>query len=277
MTAGPAMLPPEPPKSLSSDPLPLVAGLWRIGGGSWNNRTFPLSAESDANVYLLENSGSRVLIDCGTKNGLASVRANLAHLDADCRSVDDLLLTHSHWDHAEAAAKWQADSVGLRTHLNSVGDAFLRRGDHRLVGYQLNPPPPAFEVFRVDHTVGDDETFELGRFRASAHHMPGHTPDSTLFTVHLDGVTVGFCGDIVFQLRPNGRPVLGQLCSLWMSNLDQYVESLRRMLAIPIDLLLPGHGGPVHGAVAIRQAVAATLELAVELAEDERIRDNVGV
>jgi glyoxylase-like metal-dependent hydrolase (beta-lactamase superfamily II) len=263
--------------SLSTDPLLLRAGIWRIGGGSWNGRTFPLSAESDANVYLLEQAGSTVLIDCGTRNGLSSVRANLARLVGDCRSVDHLLLTHSHWDHAEAAASWQAESVRLRTHLNSVGAAFLRRGDHRLVGYQLNPPPPDFEIFRVDHAVGDDETFELGGVTALAHHLPGHTPDSTLFTIRLDGLTVAFCGDIVFQPQSNGRPVLGQLCSLWMSNLDQYVESLRRMLEIPIDLLLPGHGGPVHGADAIRHTVTATLTLAVELAEDERIRDNVGV
>jgi glyoxylase-like metal-dependent hydrolase (beta-lactamase superfamily II) len=263
--------------SLSTDPLLLAAGIWRIGGGSWNGRTFPLSPESDANVYLLEHSGSKVLIDCGTRRGLSSVRAKLARLGGDCRSVDHLLLTHSHWDHAEAAASWQAESLRLRTHLNSVGDAFLRRGDHRLIGYQLNPPPLDFEVFRVDHAVGDDETFELGGITASAHHLPGHTPDSTLFTVRLGGITAGFCGDIVFQPRRNGSPVLGQLCSLWMSNLDQYVDSLRKMLEIPIDLLLPGHGGPVLGAVAIRQAVTATLELAGELAKDERIRDNVGV
>jgi hydroxyacylglutathione hydrolase len=285
MTARPALWAPEPHGTTSEiaalsparHPQPLVAGLWRIGGGSWNGRTLPLSAEADANVYLLENGGSLTLIDCGTLQGLPSVHANLARLGVDGRRVDDLLLTHSHWDHAEAAATWQAESAGLRTHLNNVGDAFLRRGDHRLVGYQLNPPPHGFDVFRVDHAIGDNETFQLGSMKTNAHHLPGHTPDSTLYTFRLDGHTVGFCGDILFQPRPDSGPVLGQLCSLWMSNLDHYVESLRRMLKIQIDLLLPGHGEPVRGAGAIRHAVTATLELAAELAQDDRVRENVGI
>lgn len=263
--------------SASSDPQLLAAGVWRVGGGSWNGRTLSLSAEEDANVYLLEDSRSLVLVDCGTRAGRPLVHANLSRLGVDPRRVADLLLTHSHWDHAEATATWQTELDGIRTHLSSVGGAFLSRGDHRLVGYQLNPPPHAFAVFHIDHAVRDNETFDLGSMRAKAHHLPGHTPDSTLYTIDLDDLTVGFCGDIVFQPRPGSGPILGQLCSLWLSNLDDYVASLRRMLEIRIDLLLPGHGEPVRGEALVRDAVGETLALAVDLAHDDRIRENVGI
>jgi glyoxylase-like metal-dependent hydrolase (beta-lactamase superfamily II) len=261
----------------TAEPQRLIAGLWRVGGGSWNGRTLPLSAEPDGNVYLLENSGSPVLVDCGTQEGHASVRANLERTGVDGRNVHDLILTHSHWDHTEAAAAWQRGSLGLRTHLNSVGEAHLRCGDHRLVGYQVNPPPHSFEVFRVDHAVKDGERFDLGPLRVDAHHLPGHTPDSTLYTVRLDGITAGFCGDVVFKPRTSRGPILGQLCSLWLSNLDDYVSSLRRMLELRVDLLLPGHGDPVSGAEAVRTSVAETLELALALARDEQTRENVGI
>jgi glyoxylase-like metal-dependent hydrolase (beta-lactamase superfamily II) len=259
------------------EPQLLMTGLWRIGGGSWNGRTIPLSAEADANVYLLQDSDSRVLVDCGTRAGLSSLRVNLGHVGVDGRTVHDLVLTHSHWDHTEAAAEWQTEAGDLCTHLNRVGDSFLRGRDHRLIGYQLNPPPYSFDAFRVDHAVGDTETFQLGSMQATAYHLPGHTPDSTLYTVAIDGHTVGFCGDIVFRPRPDGGPVLGQLCSLWMSNLDDYVASLRRLRELQIDVLLPGHGDPVNGAGVVQRAITDTLELAAELAQDERVRENLGV
>lgn len=255
----------------------LVAGVWRIGGGSWNARTVALSAEADSNVYLVTTPGSTVLVDCGTRDGAPMIRRNLERIGLDHRTLGDLLLTHSHWDHTAGAADWQAEANGLRTHLNSVGSAFLGRGDHRLVGYQIDPPPHRFEAFRVDDAVADNETFRVGAVRATAHHLPGHTPDSTLYTVRHEGLTLGFCGDIAFRPRTDGRSVLGQLCSLWLSDLDHYVSSLRRMLEIRMDVLLPGHGEPVLGVEHVRRAIELTLELATELAHDERVRENLGI
>jgi glyoxylase-like metal-dependent hydrolase (beta-lactamase superfamily II) len=92
-----------------------------------------------------------------------------------------------------------------------------------------------------------------------------------------DGITAGFCGDIVFRPREHEGPLLGQLCALWLSNLDHYVESLRRLLDIHLDLLLPGHGDPVRGREQIRAATEQTLELALTLAADKQLRENLGV
>jgi glyoxylase-like metal-dependent hydrolase (beta-lactamase superfamily II) len=262
---------------MTETPRPIAPGVWRVGGGSWNARIEAISAEADGNVYLLVDEETHVLVDCGTRAGLAMIRANLSFLGVDAGKIGDLLLTHSHWDHTGAAARWQADGSALRTHLNSVGRAFLDRGDHRLVGYQIIAPPHIFDAFRVDHGVDDEETFQLGDLAVTAHHLPGHTPDSTLYTVRTDGITLGFCGDIVFRPRPDAGPVLGQLCSLWLSNLDDYVESFSRMLDIPIDLLLPGHGEAVHGQDHVRSAIEQALELADELARNRRARENVGV
>jgi glyoxylase-like metal-dependent hydrolase (beta-lactamase superfamily II) len=263
-------------RSLTDGAQRLVEGLWRIGGGSWNERTDALSAEADGNVYLLTTGASHVLIDCGTRTGFPAIRANLERLGFDGSQIRDLLLTHSHWDHSEAAAQWQAEN-DVRTHLNSVGRAFLDRGDHRLLGYQIGPPPHDFDVFDVDHGVDDGETFQLGAIVATAYHLPGHTPDSTLITAEHGGMTFGFCGDIVFHPRQEDGPILGQLCSLWLSNLDHYIDSLQRMLELDIDLLLPGHGNPVCGKRETRLATEQTLRLAEVLAHDRRLRENVGI
>jgi glyoxylase-like metal-dependent hydrolase (beta-lactamase superfamily II) len=228
-------------------------------------------------VYALRLPDARVLVDCGTVAGLPLIRANLSRIGFGLPELTDLLLTHSHWDHAESAAVLQADVPGARMHLNSVGSAYLDRGDYRLVGHQIAPPPYAFRRFRVDHDVLDDEAFAIGTTIAKGHHLPGHTPDSTLYTLeHARGV-IGFCGDVVFEPRPDRGPLLGQLCTLWLSDLDDYTRSLERMLEIDLDLLLPGHGNPIRGRSRVRSAVEQTLNLAGELARDPRLRENLGV
>jgi len=261
----------------SAFPAEIASGVWRVGGGSWNGYVAPLSAEADANAYFLELDGAGVLVDCGTDRGYDAIETNLRDICSDSTRLTDLVLTHSHWDHCGAAARWQARVPSLRTHLNAVGHAFVARGDHRLTGYQLLEPPHDFKPFRVDHAVADTESFDLGRTRLTAYHLPGHTPDSTLYTIRRDGLTIGACGDVVFAPRPDRGPVLGQLCTLWLSDLDAYVDSLQRMAAWPVDLLLPGHGPPVRGRDRVEDAVEAALSLAQALADDPCVRENVGV
>jgi glyoxylase-like metal-dependent hydrolase (beta-lactamase superfamily II) len=70
--------------------------------------------------------------------------------------------------------------------------------------------------------------------------------------------------------------VLGQLCSLWLSNLDDYA-SLSRLERLDLDRLLPGHGTPIAGRAHVRAAVQATRALAEALAADPRVRANLGV
>jgi hydroxyacylglutathione hydrolase len=255
----------------------IVPGVWRVGGGSWRGAVPALSPEQDANVYLLALDGAVALVDCGTRGGRDEVTRNLRSLGVEPDSLSDLLLTHSHWDHTDAAAAWQAVLPALHTHLNRVGASFLARADHRLVGYQLQQPAFAFEPFSVDHEVADGETFELGGAGVTARFVPGHTPDSTLYTLELEGRVIGISGDVMFAPRLGRETVLGQLCTLWLSNLDEYVESLRRVAEVPIDVLLPGHGDVVVGRRHVAAAHRVTLELAESLAADRRIRANVGI
>jgi metallo-beta-lactamase class B len=264
---------PRPPL----EPVAILSSVWRVGGGSWSGTVPPLSAEADGNVYLLELDGAGVLVDCGTRAGFRAIRDNLRSIGRAPETVTDVLLSHSHWDHTDGAAAWQGQDRSPTIHLNSVGAIFLARGDHRLVGHQLRPLPHGFEPFRVDHRVRDGEQFALGSAAVEAYFLPGHTPDSTLYTFELESQVIGVCGDIAFGPTADNGVVLGQLCTLWLSNLDHYVESLRRLAGIPLDVLLPGHGDVVIGRTAVAGAVGAALELAASLAADVRIRENLGV
>jgi hypothetical protein len=44
-------------------PEQISTGLWRVGGESWNGTVNAVSAEGDANVYLLRGVGAHAVID----------------------------------------------------------------------------------------------------------------------------------------------------------------------------------------------------------------------
>ena len=107
--------------------------------------------------------------------------------------------------------------------------------------------------------------------------LPGHTPDSTAYVLEHEGLRVGVTGDVAFGPKRGGLRSLGFLCALWLSNLGDYVASLRRLEAIELDLLVPGHGAPVRGREAVREAVGTARATAEGYAADASLVDNFSV
>ncbi len=235
----------------------ILPGLWRVGGASWDVGAACLSVKGDSNVYLLATKGQAALIDCATEAGMAAIETNIRETGVEPEAVTDLILTHSHCDHSAATAKW-LERYSLRTHLNAIGADWAQRGDWRLFGYP--GPIREFELFRIDHTIEDGVEFSAAGRTFQPHFMPGHTPDSTLLVTEIEGRRVGFCGDVCFGPDQDGKlGKIGWLCVKWESNLADYRESLGKMLAMELDMLLPGHGFILDGADSVRDAISASL------------------
>jgi len=245
----------------------LTPSLWRVGGGAWDGSAAAVTPDG-ANVYLIKLSETAVLIDCGYVKYKTQIEANIRETGVRPESLSDLILTHSHWDHSEAASAWRED-YGLRLHANALGAERLRCGDLRLTGAPRQGPDFAFPTYAVDDPVADGQEVEIGGTKFIARWLPGHTPDSTLITAEIDGKRVGFCGDITFSRNAAGKlGTVGWLCMLWQSSLRQYKDSLEQMSRMTFDLLLPGHGNPVVGAEGAQQAVAASLATIEHLLAD---------
>ncbi len=238
----------------------ITPGVWRVGGGSWRcDDLAALSAAGDCNVYLLKLGNANILVDVATASSGTVIESNIRECGAEPADLSALILTHSHYDHTQGAHRWQ-QACGAPTYFNSVGAAFLERGDLRLVGHQSLPPGYAFKPFRVDHACEDGQRFQIGGAQVTCLHMGGHTPDSTLFVVEYDGLRVGFCGDVTFSPPPGSAGEIGWLCLLWLSDLWLYQKSLERLLDVDLDILLPGHGHPLVGKPSIARAVGLSLE-----------------
>lgn len=85
----------------------------------------------------------------------------------------------------------------------------------------------------VQRPLADDEVVEVGGLHLRALHTPGHTPEHHCYL--LEEARTIFCGDL---MAGSGTVIVGG----GEGELAQYLDSLRRLLGLAPDRILPGHG-----------------------------------
>jgi glyoxylase-like metal-dependent hydrolase (beta-lactamase superfamily II) len=176
------------------------------------NNTYLIADDADAGT-----SGHATLIDAGVGGDahLGAVSRRLAERRA---RLTDVLVTHVHADHASGAAALQRVFP-----------------DVRLAKY---PWPEHDRRYPVDWRVlTDRQEVQTGATTLIVVHTPGHSPDHVAFW--HEASRTAFTGDLVTF---GGTVMIG-----WShgGDLQQYLSSLERILALAPDRLLPAHGPPV--------------------------------
>jgi hydroxyacylglutathione hydrolase len=146
--------------------------------------TFPLG-ELRTNAYLVfdespdaERPGQVALaLDPGDRP-----QPLIARLGETGAALLAILLTHGHWDHVNGVRELKA-AFDVPVYLHEA-DRFLY--DHvleqaALLGLQADPRFRAGPQPPVDHSVADGDIIELGPFRISVLHTPGHSPGGVCY------------------------------------------------------------------------------------------------
>ncbi|HEY8282832.1 MAG TPA: MBL fold metallo-hydrolase [Chloroflexota bacterium] len=182
---------------------------WRVGRLTAPNPS--LETLTGTNSYLVGGGPKGcAIIDPGPDDPghLDRLRA-LANRRGGARLI---LLTHGHHDHVAGAARLRA------------------RTGARILAFSRDLVPEA------DAVLVDQAVIRLGDTTLTALHTPGHAADHLCF--HLPARRVLFAGDLVagvgtvFIAPPDG-------------DLGQYLDSLRRALALSLRRIFPGHGPTV--------------------------------
>lgn len=134
------------------------------------------------NGYLVETPDGNLLIDA--PEGIADwiTRRGVR--------VDDVLLTHQHYDHVMDAAALQSLGARLHAFADYSKDLTLESAA-RGWGMPISVPP-----YQIDRLFNMEEPLRVAGLEISLAHIPGHALDSVTF--HLVDHGVVFSGDTLF-------------------------------------------------------------------------------
>jgi len=221
----------------------------------------PFKSPAWVNTYAVEAGGGLLLLDCGTdwEPGREALRDGFRSLGLDEAAVHTLVVSHLHLDHVGMSARlireWgcrfvmherAAKLVDRYNDTPGYVDRLLRIGRTHGVPDRLlesatadlaNRPDYMPLIDPPDHTVADGERIEIGGGRwLEVVHTPGHEPAHICLLDSQTGIL--FSGD---HILPRISPVI-----MWDEDLGDplgdYMSSLRKLLAIGIELTYPAHG-----------------------------------
>ena len=177
--------------------------------------------DTQTNGYLIETPDGNFLVDA--PEGVA------VWLDARGMRVDDVLLTHQHYDHVLDAAAMQARGARLHAFAPYSTDLTLE-ALARAWGM-----PISVEPYRIDALLDPDQPLRLAGQELALAHIPGHAPDTVTF--YLADAGVVFSGDTLFAGSIGRTDFPG-------GGTSQLLDGIaRHLLILPAETrVLSGHG-----------------------------------
>lgn len=212
--------------------------VYLVGSGS---NGFNMTHELDCHVYLIDGGNELALVDAGIGIATEEIIENIRCDGFDPKEVQKLLITHVHADHAGGAAKFK-EYLGCDVLVSQRTAKFLSRGDEDAINLTFAkesgfyPKDYTFEACKVDRELIDNDMIEIGDLRLKIIDTPGHCWGHLSLYFEADKRTYLFDGDCIFW---GGRILLQ---NIYDCILQDYVESIKRLAELKIDVLLPGHG-----------------------------------
>ncbi len=173
------------------------------------------------NGYLIETPDGNILIDA--PEGITE------WLQERGVRVDDVLLTHQHYDHVMDAAALRAGGARLHAFAPYSTDLTLESAA-RDWGM-----PISVEPFEVDSLLNMEDPLELCGLKFQLAHVPGHGTDAVNF--YLADSAVLFSGDTLFAGSIGRTDLPGGDTRQLLAGIDQHV-----MVLPPETRVLSGHG-----------------------------------
>jgi hydroxyacylglutathione hydrolase len=181
-----------------------------------------------SHVYLIRGQVKNVLIDAGTAYNFENLRDCLAELGLEPSQIHLVVLTHEHFDHIGASPFFYETAV-LAAHRLAANKIQLQDEFVMMSKYFDRLAKP----FHVDICLEGETIIELGNYRLTVLHTPGHT--SGCICLYEPDHKLLFTGDTVLSE--------GILSGVFPSgSISDYLMSMQRLHCLVVDEIFPGHG-----------------------------------
>lgn len=235
-----------------------------------------------ANVLLLGNRNfnyyvvgktEAVIIECGMSVGVEVFAQQWRQIE-DQPQIKSILALHSHFDHvcgipmlknlfpdtrvlASAAAQKILSLDKVLTSLGKadevVSAAYFSQG---LISSR--PAPLQIDLLTVDQVVGEGDSVDLGgNLKLNILATPGHSPCS--IAAYLANEQIMFVSDAAGYRSPDGL-----MSPVFFQDYDLYMDTIRRLMTYPTEILAVGHGEVVVGKGQVQQFYEQSLAAAQE-------------
>jgi hydroxyacylglutathione hydrolase len=200
-----------------------------------------------SNVFILSNGRKNILIDTSPANKWNKLKKCLRKTKT-CQ-IDYLLLTHSHYDHADNAASIK-DKFGCQVIIHRNEENNLKTGE--ISAPKGTNPFTRFIVDNFAQRFADrlncipcqpdilvDKVYDLTGYGFNAYilHTPGHSPGSISVIVDDE---IAVVGDTMFGVFP------WSVLPPYAADTVSLVNSWGSLLETNCSMFLPSHGGIKH-------------------------------
>ncbi len=227
--------------------------------------SIPIPALKVVNSYLIDADGELIIVDpgIGLPDSIKSLSDQLKMYGYSIRDIKHIVVTHLHIDHIGGAHIIQKASdaevyinpqerENIREIVEFTGDTLMiyrknlveNGGPSSLVEELANHHPgflnkQMYSHTRFDHLVSDGEEIKASDTVLNVIWTPGHSRGH--ICLYLREKAILITGDHVL---PNITPNIRIPLSEDDDPLNEYLESLVKLLDIRIEKYLPGHGPP---------------------------------
>ncbi len=205
-------------------------------------------------IWLVKTPAGGFLVDAG---GTSSVPQTIRKINAagvELKDLHHLLHSHSHGDHSGGAYLWR--SMGLKIVAPDSASFALSWLMPMLSDYSVWVPRPV-DVPLPLKRAGDETEFTVAGVRIRAVFVPGHSLDSVLYLMELNGKRVVFTGDIGFQAPSD----ILHRCWTDTDHASVVTDVVKtKVLPFRPDVVFTGHGGRSEGTAFLEDLVKRSEE-----------------